>query len=122
MSLKVKVSRQHTSTHQFLLQDIHEVQQILRLPTTDVINSIGRDGQAILTLLSGRWSLHHSPHTLYDVINIGEVTTAVAVVEDLDGLTLQQLIGKSEVRHIRTTSRTIYRKETKSRCRDIIQL
>ena len=120
--LEVEVCGKDSGTDQFLLQDIHEVKQVLWLTTTDIIYCIGRNGQAIFTLLAHWSTLHHSIHALYDVIDIGEVPAAVAVVEYLDSLALQQLVGKAEVCHVRTTGRTIYCKEAQARCGDIIQL
>ena len=90
MCLEVEVSGKDTGTYQLFLQDIHEVQQVFWLAATDVIDGIGRDRQAILTLLALWSALHHTIHALYDVIDVSEVTTAVAVVEYLDGLPLQQ--------------------------------
>ena len=121
MGLEIKVCGKDTGTNQLFLQDIHEIEQILWLATTDVIYRIGRDGQAIFTLLALWGSLHHAIHALYDVINIGEVTTTVAIVKYLDGLALQQLIGEAKVCHIWTSSRTIHRKETQARCWDVVQ-
>ena len=121
MGLKVEVCGKNTGLHQFLLQNLHKIQQVLWLTATDVIDGIRWDGQAIFTLLALWCSLHHTIHTFYDVIDIGEVTTAVAVVEYLDGLTLQQFVGEAEVRHIRTAGRAIYCKEAQACCGDVIQ-
>ena len=112
--LEVEVCRENTSTNQFLLQDVHEVQQVFWLTTTDVIDGIRWDGQTIVTLLALWSTLHYTIYTLHDVIHIGKVSTTITVVENLDGLTLQQLVGESEVRHIGTTGRTIDRKEAQT--------
>ena len=89
MSLEAEVCGKDTGTNKLFLQDVHEVQQVLGLATTDIIDGIGRDGQAIFTLLTLWSALHHTIHALYDIIDIGEVTTAVAVVEYLDGFALR---------------------------------
>ena len=47
MRLEVLVSGQDTCTKQLLLQNLHKVQQILGLTTTDVVNSVWWDGQAV---------------------------------------------------------------------------
>ena len=52
----------------------------------------------------------------------GEVALAVAVVEDLDGLSLAEFVGESEISHIGTTCRTIDGEETESRGRDVVEL
>ena len=52
-------------------------------------------------------TLHHANDTFYNIIYIRKVPTAVSVVEDLNGLTCQQLVGETEVGHVRTTGGTI---------------
>ena len=51
--------------------------------------------------------LHYSYDSLYDVIYIGEVSLAVAVIEYLDGLAFHQFVGKSKISHVGTTCGTI---------------
>ena len=41
---EVVVLRQDTSTDELFLEDVHEIQQILRLAATDVLNRVWRDG------------------------------------------------------------------------------
>ena len=121
MRFEIEVLRQNTCANQFFLQNLHKIQKILRLSSTYIIYSIWRNGQSILTLLALRSPLHHTNNTLYDVIHISKITPAVTIVKDLDGFTLNQLIRKPEIRHIRTTCRTIHRKESQPRRRNIIQ-
>ena len=45
--LEVEVCGKNSGTNQFLLQDIHEVKQVLWLTATDVIDGVGWDRQAI---------------------------------------------------------------------------
>ena len=104
------------------MQDIHKVQQVLWLTTTYIIYSIWWNGQPILTVFTLRSTLHHAHYSFYDIINIGKVTATVAIVENLNGLPFQQFIGETEVRHIRTTGRTINSEEAQTRSRDVIQL
>ena len=103
VGLEVEILWQNASPHQFLLQDLHEVQQTLRLPATDVIDGIWRDGQTVFPRLSLGCTLHHPHDTLYAVIYICKIPAALAIIEDLDGLTFQQLIGKAEIGHIRSS-------------------
>ena len=57
----------------------------------------------------------------YNIVYICKISAAVAIVEDLNGVTLQQLVRKPKICHVRTSGRTIDGKETQS-CRwDIIQ-
>lgn len=65
---------------------------------------------------------HDTDNSLHDVIDIGKVAFAVAVVEDLDGLAFTEFVGEAEIRHVRTAGRTIDRKETETCGRDIVEL
>ena len=122
MRLKVIVLWQHTGTNQFLLQDAYKLQQVLRMRVADIVNLVWRDRQTVLTILLLRRMLHHSHDTLHDVIHVSEVTLAVTIVENLDGITLHQFVGKAEVRHVRSSSRSIHREESQTRTWNIIEL
>ena len=122
MGLEVKVLWQHAGTDKLFLKDSNKVEQVLGLTATDVINGIGGHRQAIIATLALGGSLHHAHNALYDIIYIGEVATAVAIVEYLDGFALQQLVGKAKVGHIGTTGRTIDGEEAQTCRGDVIQL
>ena len=66
--------------------------------------------------------LHHPYDSLHNVIHVGEVSLTVAVVEDLDLLPFQQLVGEAKVGHVGTTTRTINGEEAESCTGDIVQL
>ena len=121
MGLKVVVVREHTGPNKFLLEDIDKVQQVLGLSAADVVDGIRRDGKPVLAGLLFRGFAHDPDDAFHDVIDIGEIASAVAVVVDLDGLTLQQFVRESEIRHIRTSCRTVYGEEAKARGRDIVK-
>ena len=59
--------------------------------------------------------LHNADYSFHNVIDIGEVTLAVAVVEDLDGLAFHQFVGEAKVGHVGTTCWAIDGKEAESR-------
>ena len=87
----------------------------------DIVNLIWRDRQTILAILLFRCMLHHSHDTLYDVIHVSEVTLAVTIVENLDGIALHQFVGKSKVSHIRSSRRTIHGEESQTRTWNIVK-
>ncbi len=122
VGLEVVVLGQDTSSQEFFLEDVYKVQQILRLTATDVVDLVGRDGQAVFAGLLGRSFLHHSYNALNNVVHVREVPAAVAVVVNLDGLALEQLVGEPEVRHIRAAGRTIDREETEAGAGDVVEL
>ncbi len=61
-------------------------------------------------------------YTFHNIINICEVTPAITIIENLDIFSFYQLVGKTKISHIRSTSRSINSKETKSGTRNIIEL
>ena len=65
---------------------------------------------------------HYSYYTLYYIVNISEITFAIAIVEDLDGLAFTEFVGKAEVCHIRTTSRAIDGEAAEACGRDVVEL
>ena len=88
VGLEVVVLRQHAGPDQFLLQDGHEVQQVFGLAAADVVHGVGRHGQAVLPFLAGGGLPHHPIDAFYDIVHVGEVPAAVAVVVDLDSVAL----------------------------------
>lgn len=55
VGLEVVVLRKDTGSQEFFLQDVHEVQEVLRLTATDVVHLVGRDGQTVFAF-SSSWS------------------------------------------------------------------
>lgn len=122
MGLEIVVGRQDAGTDQFLLENRHEIQKILRRIVADVIYFVRRNRKSVLTVLLLRGMSHDTDHTLHDVIDVGKVAFAVAVVEDLDGLAFTEFVGKVEIRHVRAAGWAIDRKETQTCGRDIVEL
>ena len=122
MGLKVVVLGEHASSDEFLLEDVDEVQQVLGLAAADVVDGIRGDGQAVLADPLFRGLAHHPDDAFHDVVDIGEIAAAVAVVVDLDGLALEQFVRETEIGHVRTAGRAVNGKEAKARGRDIVKL
>ena len=104
------------------MEDIDKVQQVLGLAAADVVDGIRRDGKPILAGLLFRGFAHDPDYTFHDVIDIGEIASAVAVVVNLDGLAFQQFVRESEIGHVRTPGRTVNGEEAQARGRDIVKL
>lgn len=122
MGLEIVVGRQDAGTDEFLLENRHEVQKILRGVVADVIYLVRRNRKSVLAVLLLRGMLHDTHYTLHDVIDIGKVAFAVSVVEDLDGFAFTEFVGEAEICHVGTAGRTIDRKETETCGRDIVEL
>ena len=114
MGIKVVVLGQDTGTDQLFLEDGHEVKEVFGGVVADVIYLVRGDGQSVLAVLLLRGVLHDAHHSLHDVVDIGEIALAVAIVENLDGFAFHQLIGEAEVSHVGTTSGAIDGKEAQA--------
>lgn len=115
MGLKVVAFGQHLSAHQFFLENRDEVEEILGRIVADIIHLVGRNGKTVLAVLLFGGMLHNADYSFHNVIDIGEVALAVAVIEDLDGLAFDQFVGETKVGHIGTTCRTIDSEEAEAR-------
>lgn len=122
MLFKIEVRRKHLGSYQLFLKNIHKVKQVLRLATTDVVYSIRRDGQAVLACAFCGSLTHHPYYSFYDIIYISKISSAVAIVINLDSLTFQQFVGEAKVGHVGATSRAIDGKETQAGAGDIVEL
>ena len=122
MGLEVVVLREHAGADEFLLEDIDKVQQVFGLAAADVVDSIRRDGKPVLAVLLFRGFAHDADDAFHDVIDIGEIPSAVAVVVDLDGLAFQQCVRESEIGHVRAARRAVDGEEAEARGRDIVKL
>ena len=113
---------QDSCTHQLFLKDGHEVEEVFGRVVADVIYLVRWDGQSVLAvpLLGG--VLHDAHHSLHDVVNIGEVALAVAIIENLDGLAFHQLVGEAEVSHVGTAGRAIDGEEAEAGRGDVVEL
>ena len=122
VGFKVIVLGEHTGTHQLFLQDGYEVEKVLGRVVADVIYLVRGNGQSILAVLLLRGVLHDAHHSLHNVVDIGEIALAVAIIEYLDGLTFHQFVGEAEVSHVRTTCRAINCKEAQAGRGDVVEL
>ena len=122
MCFKVIVFRENSCTYQLFLQDGHEVKEVFRGVVTDVVHLVRWYGQSVLAvpLLGG--VLHDAHHSLHNVVNIGEVALAVAIIENLDGFAFHQFVGEAEVSHVGTTGGAIDGEEAQAGRGDVVEL
>lgn len=121
MGLEVRILGEHSCTHQLFLKDGHEVKEVFGRVVADIIYLVRWDGQSVLAVLLLRGVLHDAHHSLHDVVNIGEVALAVAIVEYLDGLAFHQLVGEAEVSHVGTAGGAIDGKEAEAGRGDVVE-
>ena len=122
VSFKVIILGEHAGMHQLFLQNGYEVKEVFGRVVADVVHLVRGDGQSVLTVLLLGGVLHDAHHSFHDVVDIGEVTLAVAIVEYLDGLAFHQFVGEAEVSHIGTTSGAIDGEEAQAGRGDVVEL
>lgn len=122
VGIKVVVLGQHAGTDQLFLEDGHEVKEIFGGVVADVIYLVRGNGQSVLAVLLLGGVLHDAHHSLHDVVDIGEVALAVAIVEYLDSLAFHQFVGETEVCHIGTAGGAIDGKEAEAGRGDVVEL
>ena len=94
----------------YLVDEVHETDG---RGMTDVIDAV-RNG-------AGRKMIQKRHDAGNDVINVGEVATQIAMIENANGLTRHDVAKKEEGSHVGTSPRTIDREETKSRGRNAVE-
>ena len=122
MGLEVIVGREYARCNELLLQDGHEVEQVLGRVVADVIDLVRRHGEAVRARLLLGSVAHHAHNALDDVVDVGKVAFAVAVVENPDGLSRAQFVGEAEVGHIRAAGGAVNGKEAQAGRRDVVEL
>ena len=121
VGFEVVVGGENTGADEFFLEDLYEVQEVFGLAAADVIDGVGRDGQAVFAGFLFGGLGHNADDAFDDVIDVGEVPAAVAVVEDLDGLAFQEFVGKAEVGHVRSSGGAIDGEEAQAGGRDVVE-
>lgn len=106
MAIEVVIFRQEFGANQFLLENIDEIQEINGLAVADIVNFIGR-------VISGR-PIDNAADPLDDVIDVGKIALAVAVIENLNIFAAQKFISEFEISHIGTTCRAVDGKKSKT--------
>lgn len=122
MGLEVIVRRQHALLHQHALQRVDEVEQVLGVRVADVVDAVGGEGQPVLAHLHLGGGVHDAPDALDDVVDVGEVATTVAHIEDLDSVAAAQLLGEAEVGHVGPSHGAVHREEAQAGRRDGVEL
>ena len=92
------------------------------LAVTYIIYCVRGLGQSVLAITTLGSFVHHPLNALNNIIDVGEVALAVAVVENLDCFALAEHICKAKVCHIGPTGRAIYGEEPQARRGNVVEL
>ena len=122
VGIEIIILGEHTGTDQFFLQDGHAVEEVFGRVVADGVYFVWWDGQSVLAVLLLGGVLHDAHHSLHDVIDIGEVALAVAIIENLDGVAFHQLVGEAKVSHVGTAGGAIDGKEAEAGRGDVVEL
>ena len=122
VGFEVVVLWEYAGAYEFFLQYLDEVEEVFRTVVADVVYCVWWYWQTVFTRLLFWGVLHDSYYTFYDVVDVGEVTLAVAVVEDLYLVAFHEFVGEAEVCHVWATGRTVDGEEAEAGRRDIIEL
>lgn len=103
------------------MKDCHKVKKVFGRVVADVVHLIWRYRKTVLAVLLLRCVLHDAHHSFHDVVDIGEVALAVAIIENLDGVAFYQLVGEAEVSHVGAADRTIDGEEAQACRGDVVE-
>ena len=121
MGFEVVVCGEHLGSDELFLEDGHEVEEVFRMVVPDVVDFVGRERQSVFAVLLFGGVLHDADDAFDDVIDVGEVAFALAVVEYLDGLAGFELVGEAEVGHVGAAGGAVDGKEAQSRAGDVVE-
>ena len=122
VAFEIIVLGQDACADKLLLKSGDVVQQVFGRAAADVINGVGRQRETVFADLLFGSTLHDTEYALDDVVDVGEVALAVAVVEDLDGLPSLQLLRGGEIEHVRAACRTVNSEEAQTCGWNIVEL
>lgn len=121
MALKIVIVGENSCAYKFLLKYGDKVEQVFGVVVANVVHLVWGYGQTIVASAALGRVLHDAHHTLHNVVYIGKVALAVAVVEYFNGLAFYQFVGKTKVSHVGTACRAIDGKETQARGRNVVK-
>ena len=103
------------------MEDLDEVKEVFWVGVADVIDFVRREGEAVFAGLFFRRFIHDANDAFDDVVDVGEVAFAIAIVEDFDGLAFDELIGEAEVGHVGATGGAIDGEEAEAGGGDVVE-
>ena len=98
-----------------------EIQQVLGLAVSDVIERVGRNGKAIRARFPLRRPAHDAEHALDDIVDVRKVALAVSVVENLNCFAGAELVGEAEIGHIRSAGGAVDGKKAQAGTGDVVE-
>ena len=122
MGVEVVIRRQDAGADEHLLEGRDVVEEVFRGAAADVVDGVWRDRETVGAGLLLRCAAHDADDSFDDVVDVGEVTLAVSVVEDLDAVALHEAVRRREVEHVRATGRAVDGEEAEAGGWDVVEL
>lgn len=122
MRFEVVIGGEHLGADELFLQNRHEIEEVLGVVVADVVDFVGRQRESVFAVLLFGGVLHDADDAFDDVVDVGKVAFAFAVVEYLDGLAGFKLVGEAEVGHVGATGGTVDGKEAQPCAGDVVEL
>lgn len=88
----------------------------------NVVDFVRRDREPVLAIGTFRSMLQYPNYTLDNIVDVCEITLAVAEVEDLDLFSLDKLVGESEICHVGTSAGSVDGEEPQACRGDVVEL
>ena len=121
MGFEVIVLGEYTVIDERMLECVDVVEQVFRGAAADVVDGIWRDRQTVFAGFFFRCTFHDAIDTFDDVVDVGEVAFAVAVVEDFDCLASLEIVRGREVEHVGAASGAVDGEESQASGREIVE-
>ena len=103
------------------MEDLNEVEKVFWAGVADVVDFVRWKRKAVFASLFD-WGFGHDADDAFDdVVDVGEVALAVTVVEDFDGLALDELISEAEVGHVGAAGGAVDGEETEAGGGDVVK-
>ena len=103
------------------MEDLNEVEEVFWAGIANVVDFVRWKRKAVFASLFG-WGFGHDANDAFDdVVDVSEVALAVTVVEDFDGLALDELIGEAEVGHVGAAGGAVDGEETEAGGGDVVK-
>lgn len=122
VGLEIVVGGQDAGGDEFFLEDADEVEEVLGVAVADVVELVWRHGQAVVAVGALGGVLYHADYALDDVVDVGKVALAVAVVEYLNCFTAYELVGEAEVGHVGAPAGSVDGEEAQAGGGDVVEL
>lgn len=121
MSFKIVVLWQNAGADEFFLENLNEVKEVFWVRVADVVDFVRREWKTIFAGLLFRSLGHDTDDAFDDVVDVGEVAFAVAVVEDFDSFAFDELVSKAEIGHVGATGGAVDGEETEAGGGDVVE-